>query len=1294
MATDNSLGNWFRNNVPEPARDVAFGFHPQKIVGDFAAVPSLPAAIATLLNKPNAAAFLSPNWVQSSAEWGDRQRASAVNQLGITEAIQPSADGVDIDYVKLLLQEGPLALTPVGAFKAPATASKAVKVGTEVLNQVINVAIPGAQGTYKIAAPISAAMTIGGPAVLDKLLEAHTASANMAPTDPLDGLLMNVDKLPAPPEPDMMDIIDTIAPNEDAFFKEQDSLSSRDLLTGVVAGLATVAAASGARALRAGSKAKAVNEAGELIGAVQATPGMQKTTGEKAAEFVMGTPQDKPTHSSLTGPVTKPQDALATQVLNRNHPIENALKQAVKGDALLAKDAEDLTNRLRTTANSAAMSSKQTFAMATGQLPDSKIRTVALSNFLNDAGTLNPADKAILADGLLARTRLDDMRAGKRAVWEAEPGRYFSAGDLSIIENKMYANPRIANLAGEYKRMMNDLVKYTTEAGITSRDEMIRLLKENPNYATLRTNYMDDNPSLLRKFMDTDPGLKNEVEMMRKRAHDMGKGVQAGEAANPVDLLPEYWSKVIKHTQINSLRRDIIDILDEGLGPDVVSRYKGDPSKSNDIIAFYRDGKLERWQVKDPGVRSALMFSPQNTNNIINKIRKTQQYFTTGTPNLLFSLVKSPVYEAWMSHLTIPKGAGGGAIDEILGLAGLPQLGKFDPSTHAALATMGPRIVAARSGLMLSQAFDLSIRRDGALAQLLGPQRTAAFRDSLARAYENSIYGEMQRLGGISNKWIEQYDADKVAGNLADVAAMYTRNTSKDVFAQARADRINRAINLMTDAAHLSVRLQSAAATKAKRGVADTALARQTRELTGDPTIKGGDPNTAVGRTGLVYGPSAAEPYFNLWKQTMARLYDAAKDDPAGMAGSATLMATGLMGYLAALSDEELSSYYNDTTPAQRIQGLPIFENGRVVGFTEAFPPEYKMFVPVLIEGVGGLYGLKDRATYGEGAKLFREMASLDANWDSDKQGDFYDGLKAGAKAFFPDVNPLTGGAYEVLFDAAIATSDPFTPGSADVPASMGIGGYGTGLSSPIGSYDSQSGQMEDTQKQALRAGYEDLFGFFGSMVSDAARAAKVSVDGGLPPEDVIENAADTFLYPQRRQAGASAQGRMLFGSFADTDLRASVGTHKYDAVREKKEIVDGLLQDFQKTVVHPDNRTATGQARTWMRNDLSDTELAVIGGELAMLNKQIASIYERPDGMNVLRERKAEFERSSLSGDPETRIQGINQIDRQRKELIEETYRLIEEYEDIITKKIGREFQFTRDAAEEIKSTPNVSGL
>jgi len=1279
------------NIVPDAIRRILFGLHPAKWIGDTMQIPAVPSAIASLSGNQPLADKLNPEWVQGVSGAGNSLRNLVRGTLDIQDSepidINPTTGKIDVNWKNMLLEEGPMAIMPMGAAGTPVkvanTASRAQKVMAGVANQAVNLTVPAVQGSYKVGAPIQVAATLGIPALLDGTQVQAAEGEEVTQDTQLDllpDMSTNIDLLPQMQEP-ALDLL----PDE----QMMDSSTSRNLGIALGIGLGALFTTSGLRAIDAVTKNKARAGLSDLAGEAVTDPMMQKSVGSKVVDSIIGDGHQAPTHDKLVGPITDPMTVVKTQTLDNQAPLTNMATKLASPDR--ARAFED---KLRTTINASAMGSRIRHTLTTGWMPNSKIRTINIANHFNDYGTLDAGQQAKLTDALLAQTRLDEIRAGKRTLWEGKPGTNFTQAELSAKVAGAMADPRLAKLMTDTKKMMSDFASYAHEAGVIDTETLVAWKKNNPNYIPLRYNYVDDEPNLLQSLYDTDPGLKSEVEFFRARS--MEDGVRAGEAVEPFAVLPEYISKVLRYSETNRIRREAIDImLDadplDASGAKVIQKVGKPTSPSNDIVAISRNGKTEWYKIKDGGVASALRFSPQNLSNILNTTRRIGQQFTTGYANPAFAPV-SAAYEAFSAALTTAPGRGLGPLDEILAYAKLPTLGKFDPTVHASVITGAVRQYHAQAAHAVAQALDLSVRQNGRIAQLLGPQGAQDLANVMARAYERSSYAQLMQQGGANSVWLDAAKTGKLPKLLQQVAGDYARAGNEGPIEQFTNSKTARAYKMFLEGMHNSVRLQYFASNRAKLSRAGKwtpkqkqILAAETRDLTADLSKMGGDPNTAVGQ---LWGRAVLnlDNYINVSMQVPARLARAAKEDPAGFSGSLALMGTGVLGYYATMSPEDLYVVATQLTPEQRMTGLPIVKDGQVVGFHQVFAPEVQAFLGMTVEGAFSAFGLKDPETVQQGGRLFSR--TLDLDWNEQDTGDILAAGKMGASKMVPD---LIGGPVEALIHGTQAigygadelmTGKP-TEGSIK---SMAFPPFAQpyGPMSTKDSFDPLTGENDSMAQQALRGFVDDLFGMSSDVMINTAKAGYNAFNNGSPVPETLDRVASTFTEPYKKQLSKSIGGNVLFGDAIQAPLKRSLGTHLFNSLNDKMDHIKGMTETYRNLVEHPGQRTATGGVLPYGYEDLSDTQLAVVGAYTEQLSTWLSENYQKP--VNDIRGEEASFKRSSLFGDTEYRTRQQNEYTDRRLELAKEAYQMMQEFEAVISTELGRQFTFTNPKMKELK--------
>src|SRR5690606_16183581 len=117
----------------------------------------------------------------------------------------------------------------------------------------------------------------------------------------------------------------------------------------------------------------------------------------------------------------------------------------------------------------------------TGQLPNSSVRSIQLSNHLNQLAKLTPEQQALYDDALSAGTKIDQMVKERNNVWGNQTYQ-----SLDAIRTQAMADPQLKPLIEESRKLYRDAIQYAVDRGIMTQEKATELRIQNPNFSPTR----------------------------------------------------------------------------------------------------------------------------------------------------------------------------------------------------------------------------------------------------------------------------------------------------------------------------------------------------------------------------------------------------------------------------------------------------------------------------------------------------------------------------------------------------------------------------------------------------------------------------------------------------------------------------------------------------------------------------------------------------------------------------------------------------------------------------------------
>ena len=705
--------------------------------------------------------------------------------------------------------------------------------------------------------------------------------------------------------------------------------------------------------------------------------------------------------SNLTGPITKGATKLATQFWDNNAPLGAALNKAVEQGHLSAADAQALKDR-NATISHAAMSSQINSFYKTGLFPGSSIKVDSPVSVLSKVQSMKPEEIAAWNDIRVLGTKLDTLKeAVSQAIQANKHPNYikkvgtWGGEDIPTLEanlrNLKARFPQAAALSKQAQPIFNGALRYLHETGMIDAKTYAQIRKTNPNYHPLSRDIDRTNVNFFDNLFH-DPldvtgnkgsGITLDNLKYRLTALEEGRGLSPDEIGSPVYNMPKYLEDIIRYATYNKFRNDAADILGKvsvdwkGKRQSLIKISKNPPTDGSASIKVLRDGKARYLTSPDAGLFNKLRWQPVSYAPVFANLSKLVAANLTGPANPLFWMVKHPTYEAVAAAFAAPKGTALGPVTRMLNhLPGLREL--LSVPVGAVEANLGAlKHVHATMLYNASQTADTVLRNSKIMNAVLGKTNVDTLSRIMSDAYARTSLSLAESTGAMSAPRFSVGDRE-VLNALQAIPG----------FREAKGFNVSGALpfRMYMEAYHAvtnSAKLQFFAANTKRQlqwkkypvtvmgrkgtisvpayepilsGAEKTHLGAQTRALTGDSSVIGGDASTGVGR--LYQQGTSAILYYNQFLRSMGALGRAMKDDPLKFASGMTavgLSTVAAWSYMA--STPEGRQVINDMTPEQRGRGLPVFVDGKLHAFINWFPELHLMTAP-LTEAVLGMLGV------------------------------------------------------------------------------------------------------------------------------------------------------------------------------------------------------------------------------------------------------------------------------------------------------------------------------------------------
>lgn len=482
-------------------------------------------------------------------------------------------------------------------------------------------------------------------------------------------------------------------------------------------------------------------------------------------QSLMGEVRDKTTLGTV--------DRVIGGVVQSDQPLRTINKKVASSAAHL-----DQLNAKLDRVSAPSFNARIHYGIDTGEF-EHGIQVEAPRRVWQDYAGFSPDERTVIAEGILAKRAYGEYQRNGLAVEFRELGEDAS-GVFDIRKYKQELQSRIQSLdnntklspfATRVQKQYDGMLWMNVHGGISNNKHAIDLKLKRPNYVPIRKNIVDN---LGDQFKDTNGGQKpfaTQLGLM-KTATTEGGGVKLGEAADPVHILFDEWTKRLHGVDMNSTRREVLDLADQsGLYNDIIKKVPPG-NNSPDVVKVWRDGVEESWHIKDPLIRQAFDLNPFAARNGLiaaaNVHRKMHQWALTGLGSLTsggFMLKATTMDSIWGAVLR-PKGSQAGMINELINKVGKNQPGNaFIDATKNVLSYVDPTGGDNAIGMLaripigtvrgiaddvvesVAKYVDDAYASDSTLKKFLGPQQLDALRIRTREAHLGTTKSLMKQTG-------------------------------------------------------------------------------------------------------------------------------------------------------------------------------------------------------------------------------------------------------------------------------------------------------------------------------------------------------------------------------------------------------------------------------------------------------------------------------------------------------------------------------------------------------------------
>jgi hypothetical protein len=907
--------------------------------------------------------------------------------------------------------------------------------------------------------------------------------------------------------------------------------------------------------------------------------------------------------------------------------------------------ADDIERKIELNAPS-IINSSFIHAGTTGQMPRSAVNIGPILPTLETAiKTLTPVEMEILAQGGLAKTGLDQIALASRgkAVPVQPLFNDYTPAELKQMSDVLDQTPNAKAVHDQMLQTNRKLADYLEEQGMITAAEKQTWLVDKPNYMHLsRSEALVGDSSFLGIKSDR-AGSGLDPSFLERRMLDTATGVQ--KVADPLVDMPRYIREVIKSTQHNALRKDILQAMDGGS----VYGVKKVAKAGEDTISIRNNGVEEHYSVPDKSLNTALKFNPTIAESTFHVTgRALNKVFISSVVgkklNPLFPLT-SAIYDNLTMRVTLSKGMHLGVINDQLAKVGL-SLGRLDPTSGAtAIIPVGSFRYLWDSGAQkLGESFaDSIVNSDNILAKLF-PDAVSRkhLADLFSNYYINSVKAQGTRDGVFGKHVYDNADVQQPMNGLEDSLPELSVYGAESALAYApglvqKTLAASHLANVRTNA-NVMVRLLSTlqeAVRESNTYMAYSAnkpnfsnsleLASNVRRMGGDMAQRGmGDFGQAV---------EAYIPFANAAIQPVAAAARIVENGGAKGVGRLTanlaslLIPSIVLQYTAAMLDPEVEQKMRDATPAQLTNRLYL-PMGIVLPSEQLIRPIWGATIQLLNE----ISGLNDGQLDPNFLTAIQRMS--DFGIDEETQ----EAISMAAKAGLASANPISPANAPIINAGA-------TLMGVDLDLTMSSGRTVT-IRENVGAEDAIVSRQTEKLINALSAG---SISAYVSSVIDFANAMDKGVDMDKAAQVALSRITDKT---------ANTNGpieNLMFKNYEKVisafDPQTSLLMDKKNALTEINDVYAAEIRAPGATGVDPRTSRMLPTDPSWIAPEYRNTMLNPIG----LITKELTSeIRDAQSELNKIVERDQSLQNRDkhFSSTIEERNKARNVTIERRREL------------------------------------------
>jgi hypothetical protein len=499
-------------------------------------------------------------------------------------------------------------------------------------------------------------------------------------------------------------------------------------------------------------------------------------------------PRMRPVREAVPGTVaiSRPRD-LAITYHDANAGAFNIMRRAGV-DPIVAREVEN-TFRIQTRATANAMADS---AINAGRM-ETPVFTFQSRTPLAQLG---PLESQPVRDYLHVMDTLDDLRQRSLHMLNRRiPGtpvvRGMDVAQAGVVRRALEAsNPEVVQIAREYWDITRNLRNFeaTGEYATVSRSQNAFLKRSRPHEVPLHPRYIGDPRTAQERGSAVEALGKDMRQRLRDRMENEAKGKFVDETR-----------RVMPNTFVPVTREQLAD----------------NPHWRKNVVEFKRRGEIERYTT-DPLLADVLRMDPyyitSMTGNVFYSAKRALEVTTTGE------------LAPWFAPVSMYRNLGIGRFTAEEGMLPPSVLG-----THMAV----PRQIAPQMANYISRTLDAN--SGGWLTNVFGQGNIDALSQRLAHAYQNSLFHQLETVGGGRGSILQQQTS----------ANNRLANAIRDTTGPAR--QFLEGYRSLLNSVHNAAAFDYARRNQGRVSLPE--LGMRARNMTGDPRIGGEYYTTLPGAT-------------------------------------------------------------------------------------------------------------------------------------------------------------------------------------------------------------------------------------------------------------------------------------------------------------------------------------------------------------------------------------------------------------------------------------------------------------